>query len=74
MEVWWKDWWWWAEAIFYRIDSTADWQFFTFAQEPIPCERYNTEELQKAFFHQICNYNFETKERNTVGNYLNLKK
>ena len=54
-----------AAGLFYRTDKDAAWQFFTGTQDMIGCDRYNTENLKKAYLGEQC-YDVENQTVRTV--------
>lgn len=43
-----------ARGLFYRTSSDAKWQFFIATQAPLQCNDYNTDDLKKAYFGDVC--------------------
>ena len=41
-------------GLFYRVSSEANWQYFAATQSPLECDKYNTEDLKKAFAGDTC--------------------
>lgn len=43
-----------AAGLFYRVSPNAEWQFFTGTHVIVDCDKFNTEDLRKAFAGDTC--------------------